>query len=123
MTTQAALTKFTCSRCGGSGRYSFNLMHGTKCFGCNGAGYVMLDAKKEAARQARKAKAKEARKASDEKRQELVKYFQNKFSEEFGIPLLDGPEGPKSVYDLGCAVMKKYGKNIGKFVVEALNSK
>ena len=27
-----------CSRCGGSGRYSFNLMHGTMCYGCNGSG-------------------------------------------------------------------------------------
>lgn len=27
-----------CSRCGGSGHYSFNLMHGTKCYGCNGSG-------------------------------------------------------------------------------------
>lgn len=29
---------YTCSRCNGSGRYSFNLMHGTKCYGCNGTG-------------------------------------------------------------------------------------
>ena len=28
----------TCSRCGGSGHYSFNLMHGTMCYGCNGKG-------------------------------------------------------------------------------------
>ena len=25
-----------CTRCGGSGRYSFNLMDGDKCYGCNG---------------------------------------------------------------------------------------
>lgn len=25
-----------CKRCGGSGRYAFNLMHGTVCFGCSG---------------------------------------------------------------------------------------
>lgn len=29
---------YTCSRCGGSGRFSFNLMHGSKCYGCNGTG-------------------------------------------------------------------------------------
>ena len=29
-------TAYTCSRCGGSGRYSFNLIHGTKCYGCGG---------------------------------------------------------------------------------------
>jgi hypothetical protein len=28
----------SCSRCGGSGRYSFNLMHGDKCYGCGGSG-------------------------------------------------------------------------------------
>lgn len=28
----------TCSRCGGSGNYSFNLMHGSKCYGCGGTG-------------------------------------------------------------------------------------
>lgn len=31
----------TCSRCGGSGSYSFNLMHGSKCYGCNGTGYKL----------------------------------------------------------------------------------
>jgi len=28
----------TCSRCGGSGRFSFNLMHGDMCYGCRGKG-------------------------------------------------------------------------------------
>lgn len=28
----------TCGRCGGSGNYSFNLMNGTRCFGCRGSG-------------------------------------------------------------------------------------
>jgi hypothetical protein len=27
-----------CGRCGGSGRYAFNLMDGDKCYGCNGKG-------------------------------------------------------------------------------------
>lgn len=31
----------TCSRCCGTGTYSFNLIHGTKCYGCNGAGYKL----------------------------------------------------------------------------------
>ena len=30
--------QFTCTRCNGTGRFSFNLMHGTKCYGCNGTG-------------------------------------------------------------------------------------
>jgi hypothetical protein len=29
-----------CGRCGGSGKYSFNLMHGDMCYGCKGAGTV-----------------------------------------------------------------------------------
>jgi hypothetical protein len=29
-----------CGRCLGSGRYSYNAMHGTVCYGCNGARYV-----------------------------------------------------------------------------------
>ena len=28
-----------CSRCGGSGHYSFNLMHGSTCYGCGGRGW------------------------------------------------------------------------------------
>lgn len=32
------MSGYPCSRCGGSGRYSFNLIHGTKCYGCNGTG-------------------------------------------------------------------------------------
>lgn len=27
-----------CSRCSGSGKYSFNLMHGDRCYGCGGQG-------------------------------------------------------------------------------------
>jgi len=30
-----------CSRCGGSGHYSFNPMYGTTCFKCNGTGWGM----------------------------------------------------------------------------------
>ena len=30
-----------CSRCGGCGNYSFNLMHGTRCFKCGGRGWVL----------------------------------------------------------------------------------
>lgn len=30
-----------CTRCGGSGRYSFNLMDGDRCFGCAGRGITL----------------------------------------------------------------------------------
>lgn len=29
----------TCTRCCGSGNYSFNMVDGTRCYGCNGSGY------------------------------------------------------------------------------------
>lgn len=32
----------TCSRCGGSGHYSFNLIKGTVCFKCNGTGKELI---------------------------------------------------------------------------------
>lgn len=38
------MTKFettTCGRCGGGGRYSFNLMHGDICYGCSGSGLAL----------------------------------------------------------------------------------
>lgn len=28
----------SCPRCGGGGKYSFNLMHGDRCYGCGGSG-------------------------------------------------------------------------------------
>ena len=31
----------TCTRCGGSGKYSFNMMDGTRCYGCNGSGHML----------------------------------------------------------------------------------
>lgn len=30
-----------CSRCCGDGKYSFNLMHGSVCYGCSGTGYKL----------------------------------------------------------------------------------
>ncbi len=33
-----ALERTTCSRCGGSGEYSFNMKDGSRCYGCNGKG-------------------------------------------------------------------------------------
>lgn len=30
-----------CSRCGGTGRYSYNALHGSMCYGCNGRGRAL----------------------------------------------------------------------------------
>ena len=38
--------KVICSRCGGSGHYSYNPIHGTMCYGCQGKGFN-LKTKKE----------------------------------------------------------------------------
>lgn len=38
----------TCPRCGGSGHFSYNPIDGTKCYGCNGIGFIRITGKKEA---------------------------------------------------------------------------
>ena len=42
VTTETKITDIleseTCSRCLGSGRYSYNMMDGDRCYGCSGAG-------------------------------------------------------------------------------------
>lgn len=40
--------KAPCGRCGGSGRYSWNAMHGDTCYGCGGKGYKLTKAGAEA---------------------------------------------------------------------------
>lgn len=30
-----------CSRCNGTGKFSFNMMHGSKCYGCGGVGCTL----------------------------------------------------------------------------------
>lgn len=37
---EPVITTKPCSRCGGSGHYSFNLKDGTRCYGCGGTGKV-----------------------------------------------------------------------------------
>lgn len=60
------LEKVTCGRCGGSGRFSFNLKDGDRCYGCNGRGYVMVDPAQHAKVQAAKARREETAKAEIE---------------------------------------------------------
>ena len=38
----------TCGRCGGTGRYSFNLADGDRCYGCSGAGKKLTRAGRKA---------------------------------------------------------------------------
>lgn len=37
-----------CGRCGGSGRYSYNMIDGSTCYGCNGSGKAPAKAIKAA---------------------------------------------------------------------------
>jgi hypothetical protein len=48
--TTTAFEHETCPRCGGSGRYSFNLMHGSMCYGCQGRGWRYTKRGAEASR-------------------------------------------------------------------------
>lgn len=41
MTTNLLFENVTCGRCGGSGKYSYNMMHGSTCYGCAGKGVVL----------------------------------------------------------------------------------
>lgn len=38
MSNTAERQAYTCTRCNGTGRHSFNLRHGTTCLGCKGTG-------------------------------------------------------------------------------------
>lgn len=40
-----------CTRCDGTGKFSFNLVRGTVCFKCDGKGIEIVDIKKEEKRQ------------------------------------------------------------------------
>jgi hypothetical protein len=48
--TQPLFEHRFCSRCGGSGNYSYNQMYGTKCFKCHGSGYTLTKRGVEAQR-------------------------------------------------------------------------
>ncbi len=46
----SAFENTTCSRCGGGGHYSFNLMTGSRCFKCGGRGWTFTKRGAEAHR-------------------------------------------------------------------------
>ncbi len=58
--------KKECTRCGGSGSYSFNLRHGTMCYGCSGSGEQLTTNGKRAMKRMKEFKAENySRLASD----------------------------------------------------------
>lgn len=73
--------KVTCARCAGSGKFSYNLVHGDKCYGCSGRGYVMSTVGKEKAKEKRRAKAEEKAKAEAEVRKQKEKEMASSWEE------------------------------------------
>ena len=47
--TTLTYDKETCGRCGGTGQHSFNLRHGSVCYGCTGSGQRLTRAGKKVA--------------------------------------------------------------------------
>ena len=116
----AKLEKRTCSRCGGSGNYSFNLIDGTKCYGCNGAGFVMVNVKNEE----RNAKVKEIKRIERERVCKINRDAYNAVIKEMN-PIY-GPfdiTTQKGVHDLNYAIASAIGKGIAQIRDERLKEK
>lgn len=47
LTEARTLSKVPCRRCGGSGKFAYNLLHGDMCYGCHGSGYQYVDLEAE----------------------------------------------------------------------------
>lgn len=104
------LTKVTYRRCNGSGKFSFHLLRGTVCFGCEGTGFQMVDLKKE---QARKTAAEKHQAALQEKREitiaatnAVLKEMNSVFDNKFDI------ETQLGIDQLNKACGEKFGKSI-----------
>jgi hypothetical protein len=110
--------KATCTRCGGSGSYSFNLTRGTVCFGCEGSGFVLVNAAKQAKADAARAirNAKQAAQAT--RRAELAAAISAEMNALYG-PFPDTALGHQ---DLQWACQRATGKTTGQMVQEALNA-
>jgi hypothetical protein len=81
--------KVTCTRCDGSGKFSFNLQKGDVCFGCNGIGYKIVDKKKNDAsvKKAKAAKIKKDKERADheEKTKAFNDFLVNKYANDSRI--------------------------------------
>lgn len=80
-------TKQTCTRCGGSGNYSFNMMDGTRCYGCSGSGFQMIDLAAVAKKQAVAAVKAAANEASRQARMATAERVKNELNKAFGFDL------------------------------------
>lgn len=119
MTSTAAKTiKATCTRCGGTGSYSFNLIDGTKCYGCMGHGFKLVDAAKEA--RAAKARADRAAKQAEQaaQRAALAASVAAELDAEFG-PFTNDMKGAQ---DRVWACQRAYGCTPGDIVQRRLQA-
>lgn len=106
----------TCSRCCGSGEYSFNLMHGSRCYGCAGTGYK-LTKRGQAAQQF----LNEMRKIPMEnfRVDDLIRFdgSSSKFEKILSIEFLNGEQaGYVGKPDLKCVCIKTDGLGMIGFV-------
>lgn len=108
--------QITCSRCNGSGHYSFNLTRGTVCFQCKGAKKIAVDAVKHAKASAAKAARAEKSKQTAERRASLALVVRVQLDEEFG-PFADDMLGAEKRVQ---ACVRAYGKTPGDLVNELL---
>lgn len=105
-----ALTKVSCRRCKGSGRYSFNLLRGTVCFGCEGTGVQMVDLARE---QAKKTATEKRRTAQQEKRELVMAASAAVLAEMNGMfGSLYDIETELGIDQLNKAVAGKFGRSI-----------
>lgn len=112
----AKMIEVTCTRCNGSGKFSFNLRRGTVCFGCEGAGKIAVDAAKHEKANAAKAKRVAQQRADMSRRVEMAGHVHAELDAEFG-PFSDDARG---AYDAMAACQRAYGMSPGEIVTARL---
>lgn len=114
------LTKAKCSRCGGSGHYSFNLLHGTVCFKCSGSGFVMVNLKNEA----RNKRAKEQRDSRARERMATMRAaYQEVVQQMNAIYKIENIDTELGMHMLDRAVQQATGKTIAIHRDELVSSR
>ena len=92
--TEGVKTNVPCRRCGGSGKFSYNLQHGTMCYGCRGTGVQMVDLAAEKKRQQTAARKRElTQQYHDEVRAVTEQYAQELMQKHHWSFDLDSPRG------------------------------
>lgn len=105
------LSKIACPRCGGSGHFSFNLVRGTVCFKCDGAGFVMGNLKTIARNQAAKEKRQADQRAYHEKMSSVYCDIIREMNQIHNVPDVDSPLGRQTI---DYAVIAATGKSIAQ---------